>query len=150
MHKVATHQVAEDDFMTADDLEDMVRAYQVLEPEGAHDNDGIQEEDEADADPEYEALRASANLQQNLEAYIDGLFPEDRIAAPPDGHVQPAVVHGQVALAPGVGGQGRMDDATFAAHKASMSAAQRDIYDGIRARGSIYITTLFAHLSSNV
>jgi hypothetical protein len=126
-------EVNTDGVFTETDLETVMRQIESLEPDGAHDHEGLQSDEEADEAMEYNALRLSANLQMSVEAYIDELHGIPGNEANTRGQVLPA----NLEVIPVVGALpdlafGRMSDEEFTVNRANMNRAQRGIFEGVK------------------
>jgi hypothetical protein len=134
--RVANGEIRTDSHFTQGDLQAIVRQIQALEPEGAHDNDGLDPDgEEPDEALEYDAFRLSLQAEEDVGTIMDQLhgIHVDRANArsrvqPPNPDLLPVVGPGAVSAFV------RMSDDAFAANKASMNAAQRAIFEGVKVR----------------
>lgn len=110
----AAHQIAVDSVFTAHHLEELVRRAQAIEVEAA------EPEDDEDAD-----------VQHRVHAHIDSALAQARRFVSTLGYVQPAQARTSVQGAPG---PARMGDAEFAANLASMSGAQRGVFEVVQVQ----------------
>ena len=120
----ASGKIQQNEYFTTLDLEEVVRQIRALSEEA---RSGNLEDGNAEADPAYDALAQSLNLEQSISEYIDNLRgeghqgdqnPEINPAAAVD--AQSAVHSSSIAQ--------RMTDEEFESRRASMSEQQKVVF----------------------